>query len=256
MLLACDIGNTRIKSAVFTKDKISHKKVTTLVSDLIDFYKTKDITAAAFSSVVPEKSKEFSDLLKQQFNISPLMVSDNLKFNLRIDYSTPENLGTDRVCSAEGAFYLFKRSKRYKKYNKNDVIVSVDLGTATTINFVKYPGTFKGGIIAPGLEMMSQSLHDKTALLPVIPASAYKKLIGKNTKESVASGLINSTVGLLEKCFSELKAKRKLENIHIYLTGGNAPKIIPYLKIKHKFVEELVLLGIKAIYEKNVGLRL
>lgn len=254
MLLACDIGNTRIKSAIFTKDKISFKKVTTLVSDLIDFYKHKDLTAAAFSSVVPEKSKELSDLLKQQFNISPLMVGDNLKFNLRIDYSTPENLGTDRVCSAEGAFYLFKRTKKYKNYSRNDVIVSVDLGTATTINFVKYPGIFKGGIIAPGLEMMSQSLHDKTALLPVISASEYKKLIGKNTKESVASGVINSTIGLIEKSFSELKAKRKPENIHIYLTGGNAPKIVPYLKIKHKFVEALVLFGIKAIYEKNLGL--
>jgi type III pantothenate kinase len=253
MFLACDIGNTRIKSAIFTKDKISDKRITNLVSDIIDFYKPDDVTAAAFSSVVPEKSKEFSDLLMQRFNIAPLMISDNLKFNLRIDYSTPENLGTDRVCSAEGAFYLFKRSKKYKTYCKNDVIISVDLGTATTINFVKYPGVFKGGIIAPGVDMMSRSLHDQTALLPVIPASEYKRLIGKNTKESVASGIINSTVGLIEKSISELKTKRKAQNIHIYLTGGNALKIMPHLKVKYKFVEELVLVGIKAIYEKNKG---
>jgi type III pantothenate kinase len=251
MFLACDIGNTRIKSAIFIKDKISDKKVTTLVSDIIDLYKDEDITAAAFSSVVPEKSKEFSELLRQRFNISPLMISDNLKYNLRIDYSTPENLGTDRVCSAEGAFYLYKKSNKYKTYCKKDVIVSVDLGTATTINFVMYPGIFKGGIIAPGVDMMSWSLHNQTALLPVISSSEYKKLIGKNTKESVASGIINSTIGLIEKSFSELKAKRKTQNIHIYLTGGNAQKIIPHLKIKNKYVEELVLVGIKAIYEKN-----
>jgi len=253
MFLACDIGNTRIKSAIFSNDKISDKKVAAIVSDIIDFYRREDVTAAAFSSVVPEKSKEFSDLLRQRFSISPLMISDNLKFNLEIDYSTPENLGTDRVCSVEGAFYLFKRSKKYKTYDSNDVIVSVDLGTATTINFVLYPGIFKGGIIAPGVDMMSRSLHDQTALLPVIPSSEYKQLIGKNTKESVASGVINSTVGLIEKSYSELKAKRKPQNIHIYLTGGNAQKIIPHLKIKHKFVEELVLVGIKSIYEKNIG---
>jgi type III pantothenate kinase len=256
MLLVCDIGNTRIKSAIFIKDKIFGKKITTSVNDSIDFFKSKDITAAAFSSVVPEKSEEFSDLVRQQFNISPLMISDNLIFNLKIDYSTPENLGTDRVCSAEGAFYLFKRSNKYRNYGNNDFIVSIDLGTATTINFVKYPGTFIGGIIAPGVEMMSESLHNKTALLPVIPTSEYKKLIGKNTKESIASGVINSTVGLIEKSFSQLKSKRKPENIHIYLTGGNAQKIIPYLKIKHKFVEELVLLGIKAIYEKNAEFKI
>ena len=79
-------------------------------------------------------------------------------------------------------------------------------------------------------------------------------MVGKNTKESISSGIINSTIGLIEKSINELKLKNKAARLHVFITGGNAKGIIPYLKIKHKFVSELVLIGIKAVYEKNAGL--
>lgn len=251
MLLVCDIGNTRIKAALFHKDKIIDFNSFLSVNKLISSYKPKNISVVVFSSVVPGKSNEFTSQIKKKFKISPFRIKDSVNFNLKIDYSTPEYVGTDRICSAEGAFYLFKKTHNFKKYNKNDIILSIDLGTATTLNFVKYPGVFKGGIIAPGIEMMSESLHNLTALLPDVSTSEYKRLIGKNTKESVASGIINSTIGLIEKSITEFKSKNERRKIHIYITGGNAEKVIPYLKIKYKFVKELVLIGIKAVYEKN-----
>ena len=256
MLLVCDIGNTRIKTALFKKDKIIDFNSFLSVNKLIRSYKRKNITSVVFSSVVPGKSKKFTSQIKKQFKIPPFRIKDSINFNLKIDYSTPEYVGTDRICSAEGAFYLFKKSRNYKNYNKNDIIISIDLGTATTLNFVKYPGIFKGGIIAPGIKMMSESLHNQTALLPVVSTSEYKKLIGWNTKESVASGIINSTVGLIEKSINELKLKDKSANIYVFITGGNAKQIIPHLKIKYKFVSELVLIGIKAVYEKNMATKL
>ena len=253
MLLVCDIGNTRIKTTLFKKNKIVNSNSFLSVNKLTSSYKQKDISAVVFSSVVPSKSKEFANQVKKKFKISPFRINDKLNFNLKIDYSTPEYVGTDRVCSAEGAFYLFKRSRDFKNYSKNDIIISIDLGTATTLNFIKYPGVFKGGIIASGVEMMSESLHNLTALLPNVPTSEYRKLIGKNTKESIASGVINSTVGLIEKSINELKLKNKTGKVYVYITGGNAEKIIPYLKIKYKFVKELVLIGIEAVYQKNLG---
>ena len=256
MLLVCDIGNTRIKTALFKKDKIIDFNSFLSVNKLISSYKPKNISVVVFSSVVPGKSKEFTSQIKKKFKISPFRIKDSVNFNLKIDYSTPEYVGTDRICSAEGAFYLFKKTHNFKKYNKNDIILSIDLGTATTLNFVKYPGVFKGGIIAPGIEMMSESLHNQTALLPVASASEYKKLIGKNTKEAISSGLINSTVGLIEKSFNGLKLKNKSAKIYVYITGGNAQQITPYLKIKYKFASELVLIGIKAVYEKNTATKL
>ena len=256
MLLACDIGNTRIKTALFDKNKIADFNSFSSVNKLTTSYLQKNISSVVFSSVVPKKSKEFAGQIKKEFNISPFRINDSLDFNLKIDHSTPEYVGTDRICSAEGAFYLFKKSRGFKNYNKNDFIISIDLGTATTLNFVKYPGVFKGGIIAPGVSMMSESLHDQTALLPVVSTSEYKKIIGRNTKESIASGIINSTVGLIERSVNELKLKNKSGKISVYITGGNARQIIPHLKIKNKFVAELVLIGIKAVYERNITVRL
>ena len=256
MLLVCDIGNTRIKTALFDKNKIVDFYSFSSVNKLAGSYKKKDISSVVFSSVVPEKSKEFESQIKKKFKIPPFRINDSLNFNLKIDHSTPEYVGTDRICSAEGAFYLFKKSRNFKSYSKNDIIISIDLGTATTLNFVKYPGTFKGGIIAPGVRMMSQSLHDLTALLPIVSISEYKNLVGKNTKESISSGIINSTIGLIEKSINELKSKNKSAKVHVYITGGNAQQILPHLKIKHKFVGELVLIGIKAVYEKNKGAKL
>ena len=252
MLLVCDIGNTRIKTALFNRNRIIDFKSFTSINKIIASYRQKNISSVAFSSVVPNISKEFKSQIEKRIKISPFRIDNSLNFNLKINHSTPEYVGTDRICSAEGAFYLFKRSRNFKKYNKDDIILTIDLGTATTLNFVKYPGVFTGGIIAPGIRMMSESLHSQTALLPVVSSAEYKKIIGRNTKEAISSGVINSTIGLIEKSINELKSKNKFAKVHIHITGGNAQQIIPYLKIKHKFVPELVLIGIKAVYEKNV----
>lgn len=251
MLLVCDIGNTRIKTALFDRNRIIDFKSFTSINKLVVSYRQKNISSVAFSSVVPNTSKEFESHFKKKLKITPFRVNNSLAYNLKIDHSTPEYVGTDRICSAEGAFYLFKRSSNFKKYNKNDIILSIDLGTATTLNFVKYPEVFTGGIIAPGVRMMGELLHNQTALLPIVSSSEYKRLIGRNTKESISSGIINSTIGLIEKSINELMSKNKSVTVYVYVTGGNANQIIPYLKIKHKFVPELVLIGIKAVYEKN-----
>ena len=256
MLLVCDIGNSRIKAALFDKNKLLKFNFFTSVNKLVNSYKKKNIASVVLSSVVPNKSREFEIQIKKKFKISPFRINDSLNFNLKVNHSTPEYIGTDRICSAEGAFYLYKKSRNFKSYNKNDIILSIDLGTATTLNFIKYPGVFTGGIIAPGVSIMSESLHNQTALLPVVSTSEYKGLIGRNTKEAISSGVINSTIGLIEKSINELKSKNKSAKIHIYITGGNAQQIIPYFRTKHKFVPELVLIGIKAVYEKNVGVRL
>ena len=256
MLLACDIGNTRIKSAIFEDKNIINFRIAKSVNGLIKAYKNTDIAYVAFSSVVPKSSKEFIRQIKKIFNIVPFQINQKSKFNLRIDYQTPETLGIDRICSAEGAFYLFKRSNIFKDYQKNDYIISIDFGTATTLNFIKYPGVFTGGIITPGIGLMSQSLYNQTAQLPKSSFSDYKNLIGKDTKSAIASGIINSAVGLIERSIRLLRAKHNARKIHIYITGGNSPIIAPHLKFKNKQVNELVLIGIKAVFEKNAGIKL
>lgn len=251
MILACDIGNTNIKTGLFSGDKLIEKKL----YDNAEFFKAYLHTIAgyniAISSVVPELTKKVADASKSLKNTSLFIITKDAKFNLEILYNSPETLGVDRICSAEGAFSLYKSSEDYKTYNDKTYILSIDFGTATTINIVSYPGKFTGGIIAPGITMMFESLNRKTAQLPNISEKSYENFIGRNTGSSIASGVINSSIGLVKNTIDYLKSEMKVEKLKIYVTGGNAEKLLPYFDFDYKFVPELVLLGIKTVYDKN-----
>src|ERR1035438_7578206 len=190
MLLTCDIGNTNIKTGIFTDDRLTEfhffQEITSL-SVLIKKNKYRDIVV---SSVVPSKTQKLTDNLSDlNLNLNPIIINKNSIFNLKIDYDSPETLGIDRICSAEGAYNLYCRDNILKK---DQVIITIDLGTATTLNIVKYPGIFSGGIIAPGTELMFRSLKHETAQLPNVSSESYKDIIGRTTDESIASGVMHS----------------------------------------------------------------
>ena len=175
------------------------------------------------SSVVPTTSKTLEEQLKK-INISPFFINSESKFNLKNEYKTPSTLGIDRICSAEGAFYLYQHSSNFKSknYSEKDFILTIDFGTATTLNFVKYPGIFMGGIIAPGINMMFNSLLTNTAQLPSVQIDDYQNFIGADTNQSISSGIINSSIGLIERTIKHLKQNLNAEIINVFITGGNA----------------------------------
>lgn len=249
MFLACDIGNSKIKTGFFKNEKISSIKIFEDVDNLIKFVSGKKISAAAVSSVVPDKLKYFKKEFTSLFDLNPVIINKNSKFSLKIDYKTPHTLGIDRICSAEGAFYLY--NLRYK-YNKNTFIISIDFGTATTINIIKYNRIFAGGLILPGVGMMFKSLKNETAQLPEVQSSEYKSIIGNSTRSSIASGVINATAGAIKQTIEYLIQKNNNAEIKIFTTGGNAKSVLPYLKYDYMFEQGLVLYGIKAIYENTV----
>jgi type III pantothenate kinase len=268
MLIAIDIGNTRIKAGKFVHDKLTEFLSFNNVTGVLKFLKSESVLKAhqplteknniAISSVVPDKTKIISEEVFKITGKSPFIISKDIKTNLTISYKSPETLGIDRFCSAEGALFLFNNSEKYKNYNVGSYILSIDFGTTTTINVVEHPGNFIGGLIAPGLEMMFESLKQKTAQLPHLGVSDFTSLIGNDTNSSIASGVITSVVGMIEKTINHLKEKTvgtrralSLQEVFIYLTGGNAKKIIPYLNFDFIYEEELVLYGINALYELN-----
>src|ERR1039458_7206382 len=120
MLLTCDIGNTNIKTGIAFFNEI------TSLSVLIKKNKYRDIVV---SSVVPSKTQKLTDNLSD-LNLNPIIINKNSIFNLKIDYDSPETLGIDRICSAEGAYNLYCRDNILKK---DQVIITIDLGTATTL---------------------------------------------------------------------------------------------------------------------------
>ncbi|MHB1686055.1 MAG: type III pantothenate kinase [Ignavibacteriaceae bacterium] len=251
MILTCDVGNTNIKTAVFVEDRISELNSFNDINIFFSYLKKIHPEDFAISSVVPSTTKIINDFIQSNFGAAPLIVNHNLKFNLKIDYDSIETLGIDRICSAEGAFKIFKVSKEFENYSEKIFIITIDFGTATTINIIRYPGIFAGGLIAPGIKMMFNSLTKNTAQLPSVDEHDYRQLIAKDTKSSIASGIINSILGMVEKTLEHLKENHGADDIKIFITGGNAEQILPYIDFKFDYQKALVLLGIKAIFEIN-----
>ena len=247
MLIAVDIGNSRIKAGKFIENRISEFHSFKDLNDILSFLQSNSEDNIAVSSVVPEKTNIIAEEIKKITGRSPFIITKDIKTNLTIDYKTPETLGIDRLCSAEGAFLLFKNSEKYKNYKEGSYILSIDFGTATTINMIDYPGRFIGGLIAPGIDTMFESLKLRTSQLPLLSISNFVSTIGKDTKSSIASGVVISLVGMIEKTINNLSA----QNVFVYLTGGNAKKIIPHLNFEFVYEEGLVLYGINALYEMN-----
>ena len=247
MLLACDIGNTNIKAGIFADDTLKEFHFLRGITPLIDFIKKNKFSDIVVSSVVPSKTKRLTDRL-QKLKLKPVIIDKDSTFNLKIEYDSPETLGIDRICSAEGAYYLCCREKVLKK---EQIIISIDLGTATTLNVVKYPGIFAGGIIAPGTELMFRSLKNNTAQLPNVSSEAYKAIIGRTTNESIASGVMHTAAGLIERAIKLIQTETNAEETIIYITGGNFENIKRFLSFEYNYEKGLVLYGINAIYKKS-----
>ncbi len=246
MLLTLDIGNTNINAGVFKGEDLEDHIIFADITLLKSVLKKHAISSIAISSVVPEKTELIVKELSENYSFNPFIINNDCKFNLKIDYKTPETLGIDRICSAEGAFILCSNSLIAGTY-----LLIIDFGTATTINIVKYPNIFAGGLIAPGINTMFDSLATQTSQLPDLTIDNYNFIIGDDTHSSIASGVINSSVGLIEKVVNYLNNIDDCSNLIIYTTGGMADKLQKFLSNKIIYDEFLVLRGIRSLHELN-----
>jgi type III pantothenate kinase len=128
--------------------------------------------------------------------------------------------------------------------------VVIDMGTASTISVLDKNGSFLGGVISAGVRLTLKALTENTALLSSIPIEAPKSVIGSNTTESMQSGLVYGTAamidGILEKITEELGEKPT-----VVATGGLSREIITHCKNNIIYNENLLLEGLRVIYEKN-----
>ena len=248
MILALDIGNTNIKTGYFIKNELDDFVIFRNPDELFESLKHYDFNEAAISYVVPALTERVKQFLKEELKITPYIISKDSLFNLKLDYQTPETLGIDRICSAEAAFNIFNIDK---EINKETYLLTIDFGTATTINITVPPCNFIGGLIAPGINTMFNSLNSKTAQLPGLNFSDYKSLIGKDTNSSIASGIITTTVGMIEKTINHLKEKYGAKDIKCFITGGNVKQVQQFLPEDFIYDEALVLKGVISVYNLN-----
>jgi type III pantothenate kinase len=229
MDLVIDKGNTRIKYAFFKNDVIDFKGVceATELKGLLVKY-SGQVQRLIFCSVTPVDDQLRMEL--QSCCLNHLVLSTKTPLPFANQYQSPSSLGADRIALVAGATSSFPDTN----------VLVVDLGTCMTFDFVDAQSRYLGGAISPGLNMRLKALNEFTAKLPLIPADAPQDLIGKNTKESILSGVVNGMLRELDGTINDYK--RRYPNIKTILTGGDLPFFDKKLK-NSIFADEDVLLN-------------
>ena len=243
MMLLIDIGNTNTVYSVYDGNQyVMNKRITPeknikyIINDLIDY----NINHIAIASVVPNTTKKYIKILKENLNIQPFLASYK-NANIELKVESKEEVGSDRICNVKAAI---------KKTKKNCIVI--DFGTATTYDVINNKQQFIGGAIAPGIKVSGLYLIKKAALLKDTLLEFPKKYIGKNTQTNIQSGIMNSAIHGIEGMILNIK-KEINDEVDIILTGGFSKLISPKLSFKHKLETNLTIDGIRLIYEENLN---
>ncbi len=249
MLLTIDIGNTNTVAGVFDNGNlIDHFRVASnhaLTVDECGFFvtgliermdiKSSELDRVVIGSVVPSLTPIYEKMSEKYFKIKPLLVSSAVKLPIKIAYDDPSAVGADRIANSVAAFDKF-----------GGPIIVVDFGTTINFDVVTDDGQYLGGAIAPGPEMSASQLAAKAARLFEVRIEKPAHAIGKNTAESIKSGLFYGTVGQVDKIIdniiSELGAKPKVIG-----TGGLAGDFQNHSKYIESIHPALTLDGLKII---------
>jgi len=205
----------------------------------LDIEQLKDII---ISSVVPNLMHTISVACSKYLGKEPIIVSNDIDLGIKNLYKNPNEVGTDRLVTAVGA---------YEKYGGPSIIV--DIGTAITLDYINKNGEYIGGIIAPGIEISADALFNKTAKLPKIDIDIPKRVIGKSTRESMQSGLVFGFIGLIDSLIERILESENLtkDDVRIIGTGGFAALISHNSKYIELVDKMLTMEGLKLIYERN-----
>ena len=253
MILAIDIGNTTTNFGVFAGAKLTsqfsigtqpNRTPDEVTLQLKALAKTRKLHLSRakqiiICSVVPRMSSVLTESLRSLEEVPVRIVGQDLKVPLKNKYTYPEQVGQDRLVGAYAAWRLYKK----------DCIVA-DFGTAITIDLVTGKGEYLGGIIAPGLEISLEALASRTALLPKVELKEPPELLGRDTANSIRSGVLHGCVALTDGLVTQLK-RRYAPKAAVVATGGASPLIAKHAKTITHLKPQLVLEGLYQISFKS-----
>ncbi len=253
MILVIDVGNTNTVLGIFSKDElISHWRLSTIKERTIDEYgiltrnllslsdiDASNVKAIVLSSVVPPLNSILEEMVKSYFNIEPLFVEPGIKTGMPILYENPHDVGADRITNSVAALTLY-----------GSPVIVIDFGTATTFDVITQKGEYLGGVIAPGPGIAAEALFEKTARLPRVGIRKPPKVIGKNTVNSIESGLYHGYIALVEGIVEKIRHELALP-AKVIATGGFSSSLCKDIRCIDDFNPYLTLHGLKIIYEKN-----
>jgi type III pantothenate kinase len=242
--LLVDISNSFVKLAFATTERIgkpmrlpTNKLTAPAIRRIL---RGRKVRAIVVSSVVPTKNKAITAAAG---STRVLFLNPKLDLGVGIDYPAPRSIGADRLANAAAVMQLY-----------GVPAIVVDFGTAVTFDVVSADGDYVGGVIAPGLEVMTNYLYQRTALLPKLTLREPPRAIGKTTRDAMMSGAVFGYRGLVREILARLTAeifpKRKP---HLVATGGYAHLIgrkLPEIEAVHP---NLTLEGLRIVANRNSG---
>jgi len=194
------------------------------------------------SSVVPDKARlALKAFAREAARGLLLTVSPSLDLGAGIDYPRPSSIGADRLANAAAVRHLYGAPA-----------VVVDFGTAVTFDILSPEGNYIGGVIAPGLEAMTDYLFDRTALLPRIRPSEPASAIGKSTRAAMLAGAVYGYRGLVREILAQIRRELGVRRpLHVVATGGYATLISARLPEIKRIHPNLTLEGLRIIGNLN-----
>ena len=254
MILVCDVGNTETTLGVYEGETLrGHWRIMTDVPRTADEFglllrqiliddgiNPTHITGAAIASVVPRITAPLVDACRSWLDERPVVqVDGRSKLPITLDVEEPLTVGADRIVNTLAASRLFGK----------DAIV-VDLGTATTFDCITADGVFLGGIIAPGVLMMAESLTRKTSKLPATELVLPKQVIGRRTEECIRSGVMYGAADSIDGLVRRIKAEWPRASKPIVIgTGGLAETFRPLCHEIEQVDPHLTLRGLQMAFE-------
>src|SRR5215471_3830506 len=240
--LLIDISNSFTKLAFATRRRISKpKRIPTeklSAASIRQLLRRHKIDIVAVSSVVPKKSA----IVRAAARGSRLLwLTPKIKLGVGIDYPNSKEIGADRLANAVAvaAFY-------------GCPAIVVDFGTAVTFDIVSAKRKYIGGVIAPGLEAMTNFLYRRTALLPKLSMKEPRSAVGKSTIEAMRAGAVIGYRGLVREIIARIKAERfPRQKVHVIATGGYAELIAKRLGEIGSVHPNLTLEGLRIVANLN-----
>jgi type III pantothenate kinase len=241
--LLIDVSNSYAKLAFASRDRVSNPariRTSELSSSLVaKFLRRRQVNKVVVSSVVPAKNPAISKAAHNKMQV--LWLNWKLKLGVTIDYPNPQSIGADRLANAAAVAELY-----------GCPAIVVDFGTAVTFDVVSEGCRYIGGVIAPGLEAITNFLYQRTALLPRLSLKEPHRAVGKSTVEAMRSGAIFGYRGLVREILARIKAEQfPRKRVAVVATGGYARLIASQLPEVAVIHPHLTLEGLRIVGNLN-----
>jgi type III pantothenate kinase len=257
MLLAIEQGNTNTLFAVHDGERwIAQWRSATHSTRTADEYAVwlSQLLAMAglqfgvfngciVSSVVPQSIFNLRNLARRYLKVEPLVVGENVDLGIDIRIDKPSEAGADRLVNAIGAHVEYP----------GDLLV-IDSGTATTFDIISADGAFEGGVIAPGINLSMEALHQAAARLPRVAIQKPQRVVGKDTVVAMQSGIFWGYIGLIEGLVARIKGEWD-KPMTVIGTGGVASLFHGATMCIDTFDSDLTIRGLLEIWRRNTGER-